>query len=174
MSERARRRAFRGAALLLAAAALAAALQQRNPEIAERGSEAGTLATGDSATAVTAPIDSDRSRSTRGRNLNREAARRQARRFLHAFLRYQTGRASGHEFAALGATTTPRVRDYLLAEAPRGNTRRARLAALHIYGPRAGQMKASAELAYGGHGRKLFEFVVARRGQAWRVAELYP
>jgi hypothetical protein len=78
------------------------------------------------------------------------------------------------ERAELAATATPRVRDYLVAEAPRGSARRARLAALRIYGPLDGEMKASALLAYGGRGRNLFEFVLARRGRAWRVTELYP
>lgn len=173
MSERARKRIFTGVALLLLAAlALAVALGPRGRDLPPLRSES-RLPAGGSASIADAGSGGDGRRS-RGRNLSRGAARRQARRFLDAFLRYQSGQAGRRERAELDATATPRVRDYLLPETPRGSARRARLAALRIYGPRAGRVKASAALAYGARGSDLFEFVLARRGRAWRVSELYP
>jgi hypothetical protein len=119
-------------------------------------------------------LTAHRTRRRRSGARSREAARKQARRFLNAFLRYEQRGADARIRSELTATASHGVVDSLLTETPRGESPRARVAALRVYGPRAGKAKASALLAYRRRQPSLFEFVLRLRGGLWRVSELYP
>jgi hypothetical protein len=126
-----------------------------------------------------APLSPARSRSSgRRQRPSRARARQQARRFLAAFLRYQRGEVRSRVRRELAATTETRFARYL-ARAPalpiRARATRGRISELRLYGPVAGEMKASATLVYRGREEpSLFEFVLRRHRSSWRVAELYP
>lgn len=176
MSERARRRAFLAVAAVLGGAALVIAAIDGGPT-ARPPKPAPVDRT-------SAPIaDARRHASTRARPRDRRrrggggnaSARRQARRFLRAFLRYQKRGADGRVRALLARSAEARVRDYLTGSPPRGGAagRRPRVASLRLYRRRRGELKASALLDYESE-RSLFEFLLRRRGRDWGVSELYP
>jgi hypothetical protein len=176
MSERARRRAFLAVAAVLGGAALVIAAIDGAP--IARPTKPGPVGR------TSALIADPRSRASarvrprdrrRMRGGGNASARRQARRFLRAFLRYQERGADGRVHALLASSAEAGVRDYLTGAPPRGAAAagRPRVASLRLYRLRRGELKASALLDYGGE-RSLFEFLLRRRGPDWRVSELYP
>jgi hypothetical protein len=176
MSERSRRRAFLAVAAMLAGAALVieaidGAPNARPPKQAPVGSMSAAIA---DPRPRSSARPRPRARRRRGGGGN-PSARRQARRFLRAFLRYQERGADGQVRALLAGSAEARVRDYLTGAPPRGaaTAGRPRVAWLRVYRLRRGEVKASALLDYAGE-RSLFEFLLRRRGRDWRVSELYP
>jgi hypothetical protein len=175
MSGRTRLRAFLLAVLsVLAAALLLAALGRRAQQKPNRSApqvEQVPLRSGQTSKARAPKRDSQAAAS-----LARREAGREARHFLLAFLRYQAGGLDMRARRRLNAAATVRVRRYLLRAPPRAVAKHAQpeLAALHLYRPRRGEIKASATLAYPATATSLFEFALRRRGGVWRVTELYP
>jgi hypothetical protein len=102
-------------------------------------------------------------------------ARETARLFARTFLRYQRGAPNSRTRTLLARTASARVRRYLISAPPRltGDAARASVRSLRLYGPRRGRVKASALLAYRGR-RSLFEFLLERGEDGWRVTELHP
>lgn len=101
-------------------------------------------------------------------------ARAQARRFLRAFLIYETRGLGPGVRAAFRATAIWSLQRMLGAEPrPRPGVARGRVASLRLFGPVRGRIKASAIVARRA-GRSLFEFVLAQSATGWRVREIYP
>jgi hypothetical protein len=103
------------------------------------------------------------------------AARRSARSFVRAFIRYQLGDASARTRARIASTASGAVERYLVAAPARalGERRHPELRSLRLYARSRTEAKASALLRYR-RMRSLFEFLLEQRQGDWRVVELYP
>ena len=173
MTERARRRAFLGAAALVGVALVVPVL---NPTRSRDGS---TVAVRESAVVLAAVPDSSGATGrnfagTRATHNTPASARRRALAFLRAFLRYQRGDIGTRAGAALARAASAELTRYLVATPARAGGARppAKLVSLRLYPRGGGEAKASALLRYGGS-RSLFEFRLERGRGGWRVAELY-
>ncbi len=103
------------------------------------------------------------------------AARRSARSFLPAFLRYQHGDTGARTRATLARTASGAVNRYLVDAPVRGvaDGRHPKFRSLRLYARNRTETKASALLAYGRR-QSVFEFLLALGQRGWRVVELYP
>lgn len=103
------------------------------------------------------------------------AARRSARSFVRAFLRYQLGGVSARTRATLARTASDAVEHYLVIAPARevSDGRHPELRSMRLYARSRTEAKASALLRYGRR-RSLFEFLLERGQREWRVVELYP
>jgi hypothetical protein len=165
---RGRTSAFAAVALLLAAACV---MITRTGGPARRHADAPARQP-----VVSAAAAADRRVAGAGRRPSSLArARRQSRRFIGAFLRYEARGLDDRVRGAFAISATRDVRADLAADAVRGSGKRGRaqLRWLRLFGPVDGRFKASALLDRGGQ-RSLFEFALAERGGNWRVSELYP
>lgn len=107
-----------------------------------------------------------------------ERAEPAARRFLAAYLRYQTGKADRRVRRRLRAAADAGLARFLLAQPPRPPTdaraARGRLERLDLYGPFSGRVKATALVEYAAGDAGLIEFALTEHDGRWRVVELAP
>ena len=168
-------------ALLTALAVGLAATAARNDDSrrpAPRGAAGGEATAVDGAAKHEMPFARTPPRGTEPPNPadlsgKRPRARRVARRFLNAFLRYQRGDVSPHIRRSLDATASRRLTRSLLARPPEPSRTRGKLQSLAVYGPFAGRLKASALLAYSRRQRSILELELSA-GRMPRVVEVRP
>jgi hypothetical protein len=105
----------------------------------------------------------------------RRAAGLVARRFVRALLQLEQRRTAPRLRRALATTARPVLARSLLGRPPHGRpAAAARLGPVELYGPFAGQIKASAWIARPGYGAQLLEVMLVQRAGSWRVARVRP
>jgi hypothetical protein len=119
----------------------------------------------------TEPPDPSAARRQRAR------ARGVARRFLRAFLRYQSGQLDPATRRAVRRAATGPLARRLLRRPPRPTSSQppaGRLGRVAVVGPFAGQLKAVARIAYPAVGESLLELALEERDRRLLVTRLYP
>ena len=184
MTEPAARRALVAVAVVLAvslALVLSTVPEPDTPNEEPAASRPQLVAAGGRARPVrrtpAVPMEDPHGHDTPAGASDRHEARRSARMFVAALLRYQAGagrqrwRQEVEKSAAqsLARRLTRRPPRQVQATAPRrGNVR-----SLEVHGPLHGRIRASAIVTYGNTLRSLIDLELRRRSGRWRVTSLY-
>jgi hypothetical protein len=178
MTELSRRNAFLVSVVaVICAAASVSALKPRSSDGGAAAARFGPLVAGDGgASGVPHARRTSGPAPTPAVRNSLAGARASAWSFARAFLRYQAGDKGTRTRVLLARSGSERVHRYLVTSPVRraGQRPHAELRSIRVYKrARPAEAKASVLLRYG-RGQSLFEFLLKRGRNRWRVTELYP